>query len=207
LYAHLHIVAYVAVPATLQLYFQQIRPLAKCTAEDGRIVGHLLMDLVNSKPNELAPAIREFANRTAMLRECGYRHIGDMLVAMLATHARSDSEHVPTEDAIDCPASITAEQATALGGKLMAARAHPSQVATALQQVVDLHSILRTMKTQHVWFLPMLEVLLALPEAADSRRPTITRRLTASVAPQSTVDASSNANFASVVRTLRCQRA
>ncbi len=40
------------MPATLQKYFQQILPLEKCDAEDGRVVGQLLVDLVNSNPKE-----------------------------------------------------------------------------------------------------------------------------------------------------------
>jgi hypothetical protein len=189
------------VPSTLQLYFQQIRPLAKCDAEDGRVVAHLLMDLVHGKPKELPPAIRDFANCTAMLRECGFSHVGEMLVAMLVPNAHANSEHVPKEDAAGDPAFATAEQATALGG-MLAAGAHSSQApAMALQQVIDLHSILRTMKTRHAWFVPMLEVLLALPEAANSRRPTIARRLTATVTALSMVhDPPSNASFDSVVR-------
>ena len=186
----------------MQRYFQQIRPIEKCNAEDGRVVGHMLHDLASSKPKDLARSIREFAHRTAMLRECGFAHIGDMLVAMLAAGDLLAAnvhtmEHMPHEDAAGDPAFATAEQATALGCVLAAP-------ASALQQVVGAHSILRTMKTRHAWFVPMLEILLALPEAVDSHRPDRVKRLSASVAPQAPVDVSKpNFSFDSVVRSLR----
>jgi hypothetical protein len=181
---------FIAVPTTLQRYFQQIRPIEKCNAEDGRVVGHMLHDLVSSKPKDPARSIREFAHRTAMLPGCGFAHIGDMLVAMLAANAHT-MEHVPREDAAGDPAFATAEQATALGCVLAAP-------ASALQQVVGAHSILRTMKTRHAWFVPMLEILL---EAVDSHRPDRVKRLSASVAPQAPVDVSKpNFRFDSVVR-------
>jgi hypothetical protein len=196
-----------AVPATLQLYFQHIRPLALCDAEDGRAVGRLLVDLVNSKVKDLAHAIRGFANRTAMLRDCNLRHMGDMLVATLAANGHSDSKLAPNENEAENPALVTAEQATAIGA-MLAARTRSSEVpAIALHQVMHSHPILREMKMQHLWFSPMLEVVL---EAADARRHSIMRRLSAAVAPlqAGSLDVytdvpnrkSSKANFDAVVR-------
>jgi hypothetical protein len=188
------------VPTSLQLYFQQILPLAKCVAEDGRVVGHLLVDLTNTKPKDLAHAVREFANRTAMLRDCSFTHIGDMLAAMLAVTAHSDPAHEPREDVALDPASVTVGQAAAIGG-LLAASARSSQVpATAVHRVMDSHSILRKMKSQNAWFAPMLEVL---SEAADrpntARR--LTRRFSTTVTPKTIADdAPSPATFDSVVR-------
>lgn len=194
----------VAVPSTMQLYFQQILPLTKCVAENGRLVGHLLLDLVKSKPKDLAHAIREFANRTAMLRECGFGHIGDMLVAMLEAGAHSDSEQAPPAAAhlaAQDAASVTAEQATAIG-RMLATRTRSSLVpASELRELVDLHAIFRTMK-KYAWFVPMLEVLLAPPES-ELRRPSIMRRLSAVVNPEATAHDVSNAIFDSVVRPIR----
>ena len=66
------------VPESLQRYFQQIRPLRACDAEDGRIVGHMV-ESKSKEAHSLVFAIRGFVNRTAMLRESGFRHIGGML--------------------------------------------------------------------------------------------------------------------------------
>jgi hypothetical protein len=112
------------VPQGLQAYFQTIRPIVKCDAEDGRVVGQLLLDhLVNTKPKDPARAIREFVNRMAMLRECGFGHIGAMLVAMLVVNTLSNSERgrsAAVQLAAQGPASVTVAQAIALGGMLAA---------------------------------------------------------------------------------------
>ena len=47
-------------------------PLAECDPDDGRVVGRMLVELMGRKPKDAAHAIREFAGRTAMLRECGF---------------------------------------------------------------------------------------------------------------------------------------
>jgi hypothetical protein len=81
---------------SLQLYFQQLRPLSDCNEHDGRIVGRLLMDLVERTPvgasrfgqsgirereRDKEHTIRLFVMCTSMLRECGFSRIGSMLVA------------------------------------------------------------------------------------------------------------------------------
>ena len=187
----------VAAPATMQRYFQQIRPLAECDAQDGQRVGQLLIDLVNGKPKELPHAICEFANQTTMLRDSGFVHIGDMLVAILAADAHSGSRYAPHEDATRNPALVTAEQATAIGGELAASVHSSNEPVTAVHRFVDSHSILHVMKMRHAWLVPMLEVLVAPQPSIGTR---LTRRLrTMTIAPRSTVDAPSSANFDSVV--------
>ena len=89
------LVRFDAVPTTLQRYFQQILPLAKCDAGDGRVVGQLLVDLVSRKPKDPARAIREFADCTAMLRDCSFAHIGEMLARSLS----GDVKGRPDDDA------------------------------------------------------------------------------------------------------------
>ena len=142
-----------------------------------------------------------------MLRECAFPHIGAMLVAMLSADTHSGSEQTPLEDEAQDPASVTEDQATTIG-RMLAASVRSSQVPPlpgplALRQIVDSHSLLLMMTTQHAWFFPMLEVLLALPAAANPRRSTVMRRLTTGVTPQSMVDVPSIPNFDSVVRALR----
>jgi hypothetical protein len=161
----------VAVPQTLQLYFQQILPLADCNANDGKVVGQLLIDVVESKPTDLPHAIRTFANRTAMLRECGFRHIGDALLALLMTIDKSaSSDDVPAAAlavARDA-SSLTAEQASAIGS-MIASKTRSHAPASALHRAVHLHPVLQAMRSQHAWFMPMLEVLVAA-NAIETRR-------------------------------------
>ena len=171
-------------PKTYVLYFQQLLPLSECEAKDGRLVGLLLMDLVESKPDGLAHAIRTFANRMAMLRECGFP-MGDFLVALIVASAHSPSDSFAAESesrsVMPSPASVTTEQAAAIGRKLASAMCQPPATAAAVREAVDLHSSLRTMISRYVWFLPMLEVLLV--HTAERRRSTITQRFTSIVAP------------------------
>ena len=64
------------LPYKLQTDFLQLQPPMSATAADGAILGHLLMDLVETtKPSEQATAIRMFVERTAVLRECGFAHL------------------------------------------------------------------------------------------------------------------------------------
>jgi hypothetical protein len=202
----------VAVPSTLQLYFQQVRPLAKCDAEDGRVVGHMLVDLASRNPKDLACAIREFAYRTAMLRDCGFARIGDMLARLLSAdvHGGSDddttaipsptvktaavasilapsthgeSEHMPQQDAACDPASVTVEQAAAIGSMVARSVRSAHMPATALRKVVNKYAVLRTMKSSYVWFVPMLEVV-TVHKAKQARRSTLGKRLSSIVAAE-----------------------
>ena len=147
-----------------QRYFQQIRPLAKCDADDGRIVGQMLVDLVGDSQRDLSHAIRAFSYRTAMLRECSLRHIGAMLVRLLSTDAQTDAQGTPDEDAaimvLDPSSVVTEKQATAIGSAIAACIPHP-EPAEALQRVVKSHAALRAMQSDYIWFVPMLEVLTA----------------------------------------------
>jgi hypothetical protein len=200
----------VAVPSTLLQYFQQVRPLAKCDAGDGRVVGQLLVDLVSSNPKDLPHAIREFAYRTAMLRDCGFAHIGDMLArllsadvhggpdddttaipsptvataavaSILAPSTHGDSEHMPQQEAACDPASVIVEQAAAIGSMVAMSVRSAHMPATALRKVVNKYAVLRTMKSSYVWFVPMLEVL-TVHKAAQARRSTLGKRLSSIVA-------------------------
>jgi hypothetical protein len=164
-------------PKTYMLYFQQLLPLSKCEARDGRIVGSLLIDLVESKPKDLAHAIRTFANRMAMLRDCGFR-MGEFLVALMSAQASSAPESGSA--VIQDPASVTNEQAAAIGRRL-ATTQWPHATAAAARRAVDLQPTLRTMRSRYAWFVPMLEVFVV--QAAERRRSTVARRLTSIVTP------------------------
>jgi hypothetical protein len=174
-------------PQTIQRYFQHVRPLSECNAEDGRVVGHLLVMLVEGNTKELAHAIRTFVNCTAMLRNCSFCQIGAMLVPLLQLLTPADAAG-SCDDAAGVaadPASVTEKQAMALGSAI-ASRVHSAHAqATALHQVVTSHAVLRAMKSDYAWFVPMLEVL-TVPKSAEPRRPTFVRRLTAIVAANNT---------------------
>ena len=194
--------AQLMVPQSMQRYFQQVRPLETCDADDGRIVALMIRDLAGKKPTQLDSAIPAFASRNTMLRACGFPHIGAMLVALLTADTESDVEHIPVAEQA---ALLTKEQATAIGRMLASNLMRSAAPSSALQKAVNLHPALRTMKAQHVWFVPMLEVLAEV-HARVSDRPTIVRRLstlTNRVQPEETIAAFitvSDSSFDPVVR-------
>ena len=129
---------------------------------------------------------------------------------MLGANTHGDSARVPHEDEVCDPACTTTEQATAIGGMLAASvlssgavpahrdgaasprGSHSSVMLSAvLHHAVDSHSILRTMKAQHAWFVPMLEVLSASSSDAALPRPIVggsrPRQLTTTVSPESPI--------------------
>jgi hypothetical protein len=179
------LVRFDAAPARQQLYFQQIRPIAKCDAEDGRVIGHMLHNLVSSNPKDLARAIREFADRTAMLRDCGFAHIGEMLARLLS----ADVQRRPDDDATAIPSTprtaaaggpnrsaLTEEQAIAIGWAIASIVHEAHSLAAGLNKAVQSHGALQAMKSEYAWFMPMLEVAMA-HKAAQLRGSAVMNRL------------------------------
>ena len=182
------------------------------------------MDLVSSNPKDLPHAIREFADRTAMLRDCGFAHIGEMLARLLKGGLDDDTTAIPSptvtpvaaavvsilvpstpqQDAACDPASVTVEQAAAIGSVVARSLRSAHMPATALRKVVNKYAVLRTMKSSYVWFVPMLEVL-TVHKATQARRSTLGKRLSSIVAaeaPSSNVEANEadeESSFSSVV--------
>jgi len=206
----------VAVPATLQQYFQQILPLEKCDAEDGRVVGQMLVDLASSNPKNLACAIREFANCTAMLRDCGFAHLGDMLARLLSADGQgghdNDSTAIPstplaTADLGMDPASLTEKHAIAIGSAISSSVYKAHALAAGLNKVIKSHGILQAMKSEHAWFVPMLEVVMA-HKAAQPRGSMVMKGLrSSSISSAASSDVALHADaadeengFSSVVR-------
>ena len=165
-------------PKTLEVYFQQLWPLSKCKAHDGRVVGHLLMDLVEDKPKDLAHAIRTFVGRMAMLRDCGFGHIDAMLVRLF-----TDDPAGPDDAAaivVLSPSAVTEKQAIAIGNAIVSSVRRSHVLAKALKQVVQSHVVLQAMKSRCEWFIPMLEVITA-QKYEELRRSSWIKRLSSSV--------------------------
>ena len=209
-----------AVPMMLQLYFQQARPIEVCNAEDGKVVGHMLHDLVRSKPKDLPHAIREFADRTAMLRGCGFAHIGDMLARLLSADVQAaeqagldegttatPSALIPSATVGLEPSLLTKEQAIAIGTAIVLSVQEHELPAAGLKRVVKSHAALRAMQSEYGWFLPMLEVIMARKAAEPRRSTVLMKRLRSRIASVAPSDEASNADgadeesgFSSVVR-------
>ena len=164
---------------TQQVYFQSIRPLSACDAEDGRVVGRLLLDLVERQPKDLARSIREFVCRTEMLRMCGFRFIDRMLTCLLIPDPEAGPDGDVPITTLD-RSSVTVKQAIAIGGAIAQSVRRSHVPATAVRKVVDSHAVLRAMNSDFVWFVPMLEVLVA-QKVAKSGRSSVMRRLSSLV--------------------------
>jgi hypothetical protein len=217
-----------AIVITHQRYFQQVRPLSKCGAEDGRVVGRLLVDAAAAVGNatELGHTVRVFAHRTAMLRECGFRDIGTMLGRLLLTTADDEGSaaDVETDVAVVNPSlvadqqdttpaaafdftkttsmtMVTEKKAIAIGSAIVSSVRHAQTLAAGLKRVTKAHAALQAMKSQYAWFLPMLEVIMA-PKAAEKRGSLFLRRLKSSIIPAAPSDvvADEESGFSSVVR-------
>jgi hypothetical protein len=108
------------VASSIQRYFQHIRPLNKCTAEDGNVVANMLMDVVSkTKKKGLPSAIRMFARRTVMLRESGFSHLGTMLASYITGDddlGVADDVEIISRD----PGLVTEKEAIAMGCSLSA---------------------------------------------------------------------------------------
>jgi hypothetical protein len=207
------LVRFDAVPTSVQRYFQQILPLAKCDAGDGRVVGQLLVDLVCSNPKDLARAIREFANRTAMLRGCGFAHIGEMLARLLSADVQDGldddvtvipSTSVTTAAVGPSRSALTEKQAIAIGCAIASCVHQAHALAAGLSKVVQSHGALQAMKSEYAWFMPMLEVVMAHKAARGS---VVMNRLRSSISPVASSDVALHADaadeesgFSSVVR-------
>ena len=98
--------------------------------------------------------------------------------------------------------SLTEKQAIALGNVIVSSVYESNFPVTALQKVVKLNTVLRTMKSAYVWFVPMLEVVTLYKAAKRSRREGI-RRFSAKVkagdATSNTDGADEESGFKAVV--------
>jgi hypothetical protein len=97
--------------------------------------------------------------------------------------------------------SLTEKQALALGNVIALSVYESNIPATALQKVVKLNTVLRTMKSAYVWFVPMLEVVTSHKAAKRSRREGI-RRFSAKVKAgdeTSNTDGADESGFKAVV--------
>jgi hypothetical protein len=139
----------------------------------------MLVDLVSSSPKDLACAIREFTNCTAMLRDCGFAHIGEMLARLLSADVQGGLDgdttvisSTPVTSAAVVgrdPSSLTKNQAIIIGSAIASSVHQAHSIAAGLERVGKSHAILHVLKSKNAWFMPMLEVVMA-HKAAKRRR-------------------------------------
>jgi hypothetical protein len=151
------------VPYTLQTYFMQVKPRAKCTATDGVLLGHLLADVAaKAPPHERAVAITAFVLRTTALRECGFFYLDAMLAAAFATHygfAKFETAFARPVSTAD-PATLTRLDATTMGNGLEAIRRKSVHLSEAVDELFLTYTALDVMAQRQMWLRPMFETIV-----------------------------------------------
>jgi hypothetical protein len=145
------------LPYTLQVYFAQIQPVDNMKPEDGAFVGQMLVDVVEvTKKSDRASAIRTFAMRSSMLRECGFANLDAMLIGTLATASLNvRPKDVSTLD----PTALTAAEAETIGRGLECMLRLSATHIEAVDELLLKYTALGVPTEQHAWFRPMLETI------------------------------------------------
>ena len=131
------------------------------------MVAKMLLDecekLKRGKGNAAAGrrALRRFVSRTAMLRDCGFKHIGVVLVTILRGPSDSiadDASEVDPEPEV-ISEEITEAEAIDIGGAFAPSLANHDTAAAAVAAYIEKYVALRKLSERHVWFRPMLETI------------------------------------------------
>jgi hypothetical protein len=155
-------------PYDIQRHFLQLKPPSNLTAQDGVLLGHMLMDLVARKKGpERAAVIRMFVERTAMLRECGFAHLDGLfrgifeesVLFQLSIGIRKfKTVSVPEVVAVD-PAAMTAVAAASIGHGFESTVRISASPAEAIDNLLPKYPALGVMAQRHVWFRSLLETI------------------------------------------------
>jgi hypothetical protein len=147
------------LPYVLQEYFLQIRPIGECTAEDGRFLGHMLMNAaLKAKKPQRAKIVATFISRTAMLREASLANLDILLKSIICKESYEDGldRDVKTQD----PEHVTSADAETIGDRITAIRHSHTVPAKAVAEALAKYAVLRAMAQRCEWFEPMLLVIL-----------------------------------------------
>jgi hypothetical protein len=163
-----HVPELMRMPYDMQCYFIQLKPPSECTAEDGVLLGHLLMDLLETKKGPArATAIRMFVERTAALCECGFAHldaflcgvfVGSIVFQLGLGLQKFKTVSVPEVAAVD-PRAMTAAAAASIGHGFESTMRISATPTDAIDDLLPKYPALRVMVQRHVWFRPLLETL------------------------------------------------
>ena len=165
-----------SAPRNLRVYFQRLRPLDLCTAEDGKLVGAMLMDVAMSKGN-CSAAIADFFIRMAMLRDTPFTHFCAMLTAAAEPRSRFSrtaitaaalaavgksgtkrNSYVQVETKID-PEMLTEHEARLIGRAFRDAVAAYKMPSLAAAEIRNMYPAIATLVEKYEWFGPMTEAI------------------------------------------------
>ena len=142
--------------SSIQVYFQQIKKPEACTARDGALVGHMMIDVTRSKKS-LLNALRTFVYRTAMLREVPLlTHFGTLVFVALTDLPAAQQNRLGNA-AIRVARTMTEENARTIGAALAELRRMSPDPKFIVQQLVVRFKLVQKLSLKYVWFSPMLE--------------------------------------------------
>jgi hypothetical protein len=141
----------------LQKYFIHVMPPLSCTAADGTLLGHLIVDTADSaKKPERASAVRTFVERTATLQESG---VGCLDALLTATLGVSGYDVLPQAVATTDPAALTVAEATTIGRGFDAIIRVSATPSDAVDELLRTYAAVNVTAQQHGWARPMLETI------------------------------------------------
>jgi hypothetical protein len=145
------------LPYDLQAYFAHVMPPPSCTAADGTLLGHLIVDTADcAKKPERASAVRTFVERTATLRESV---VGCLDALLTATLGVSGYDVLPQAVATTDPVALTVAEATMIGRGFDAIIRVSATPSDAVDELIRKYAAVNVAAQQHVWARPMLETI------------------------------------------------
>jgi hypothetical protein len=145
------------VPYELQMYFAHVMPPPNCTAADGTLLGHLIVDTAEgAKKPERASAVRTFVERTATLRESG---VGCLDALLTASMGESGHDVLPLAVETFIPGALTVAEATTIGRGFDAIIRVSATPSDAVDELLRKYPAVAVAAQQHGWARPMLETI------------------------------------------------
>jgi hypothetical protein len=144
-------------PYNLQTYFTHVMPPPSCTAADGTLLGHLIMDTAGAaKKPERASAVATFVERTAILRESGVACLDALVIAALGA---SGYDVRPKAVATPAPGALTVAEATTIGRGFDAIIRVSATPSDAVDELLRKYPAVLVAAQQHIWLRPMLKTI------------------------------------------------
>jgi hypothetical protein len=132
-------------------------PPPSCTAADGTLLGHLIVDTANAaKKLERASAMATFVERTAILRESGVASLDALVTATLGA---SGHDVRPKAVATPTPGALTVAEATTIGRGFDAIIRISATPPDAVDELLRKYPAVNDAAQQHTWLRPMLETI------------------------------------------------
>ena len=129
-------------------------------------MAHILVDAAETRregKRRKKHAVWKFALRMSMQRSSGFPHLSEMLATVVTRTHVADPESACDllSDSIADPASVTEEEATAMGAVFAGILDSEATVspAAAVERLMQSFAAFEIMRSKHAWFVPMLTTI------------------------------------------------